>query len=153
MGLHWLALTWLGDPQTALYSVAFAWTWHWWPFPMVIFLSALQQIDHSLYEAAAIEGAGEWQCFRYVTIPMIRATLVFLALMTLLWGFGTFDYIYVMTRGGPANASEVMSTWIVTQAVDYRRMGYASTLAVALGLISSGVIVVYLYLRRRGLEV
>ena len=152
-GLDWAAKVWLGDPQIALYAVAFAWNWHWWAFPMVIFLAALQQIDRAYYEAAAIEGAGDWQLFYFVTLPLLRPTLVFVVLMSLLWGFITFDYVFVMTRGGPANSSEVMSTWIITQAIDYRRMGYASALATAIGLITGAIIVCYIYLRRRGLEV
>jgi raffinose/stachyose/melibiose transport system permease protein len=120
---------------------------------MVIFLGALQQIDRALYEAAAIEGANGWQIFRYVTLPLLRPTLVFLLLMTLIWGFMTFDYIYIMTKGGPANSSEVMATWIYTQAVDFRRAGYASALAATLGVITASVIAVYMYLRRRGWEV
>lgn len=153
VGLEWATRTWLGDPQTALYAVAFAWNWHWWAFPMVIFLAALQQIDRAYYEAAAIEGAGDWQSFLFVTLPLLRPTLVFVVLISLLWGFITFDYVFVMTRGGPANHSEVMSTWIITQAIDYRRMGYASALAAAMGLITGAIIACYIYLRRRGLEV
>ena len=125
-GMEWAIRTWLGDPATALYAVANASNWHWWPFPMIVFLGALQQIDRALYEAASIEGASGWQSFRYVTLPLLRPTLVFLVLMTLIWAFGTFDYIYTMTKGGPANSSQVMATWIYTQAVDYRRAGSAS---------------------------
>jgi raffinose/stachyose/melibiose transport system permease protein len=152
-GLDGLTRTWLGDPNVALYAVATASTWHWWPFPMVVFLGALQQIDRTLYESASIEGADGWQSFRYVTLPLLRPTLIFLLLMTLIWGFMTFDYIYVMTKGGPGNSTEVMATWIYTQAVDFRRAGYASALAVMLGLITAGVIAGYTYLRRRGWEV
>jgi raffinose/stachyose/melibiose transport system permease protein len=152
-GMEWATRTWLGDPATALYAVANASNWHWWPFPLVVFLGALQQIDRALYESAAIEGANPWQTFRYVTLPLLRPTLVFLLLMTLIWGFMTFDYIYVMTKGGPGNSSEVMATWIYSQAVDFRRAGYASALAVTLGLITAGVIAAYVYLRRRGWEV
>lgn len=153
LGMEWATRTWLGDPATALYAVATASNWHWWPFPMVVFLGALQQIDRTLYESAAIEGATPWQTFRYVTLPLLRPTVVFLFLMTLIWGFMTFDYIYLMTKGGPGNASEVMATWIYSQAVDYRRAGYASALAVMLGLITACVIAAYTYLRRRGWEV
>ncbi len=153
VGMDWATRTWLGDPNTALYAVANASNWHWWPFTLVIFLGALQQIDPSLYEAAAIEGANSRQVFRFVTLPLLRPTVIFLLLMTLIWGFMTFDYIYVMTKGGPGNSSEVMATWIYTQAVDFRRAGYASALAVMLGLITVGVIAGYTYLRRRGWEV
>jgi raffinose/stachyose/melibiose transport system permease protein len=72
--------------------------------------------------------------------------------MTTLWSFNAFDYVYIMTQGGPAHASELMATWVFGNAVAARRAGYASALAVTLTLISSGVIAAYIYLRRRGLE-
>jgi raffinose/stachyose/melibiose transport system permease protein len=73
--------------------------------------------------------------------------------MTLIWGFMTFDYIYLMTKGGPGNASEVMATWIYSQAVDYRRAGYARALAVMLRLLTACVLAAYPSLRKRGWEV
>jgi raffinose/stachyose/melibiose transport system permease protein len=152
-GAPWARLAGIGDPTTALYYVANAANWHWWPFPAVIFLAAIQQIDPSLYEAAAVEGAGPWQAFRHITFPLLRPTFVFLLLMATIWGFNAFEYVFVMTRGGPAHASELMATWIYAQMIEYRRAGYASALAVALGLICSGVIALYVYLRRRGWEV
>lgn len=152
-GLDVLAQSWLGDPGIALYSVMAADVWHFWGFDMVVFLAALQQIDPSLYEAATIDGAGGWQRFRYMTVPLLRPTFGFILMMTALWSFLTFDYVYVMTGGGPAHATELMATWIIGTAVEARRAGYASALAVTLTLLSSVVIAGFLYLRRRGVEV
>lgn len=152
-GLGFLAQSWLGDPGIALYSVMAADVWHFWGFDMVVFLAALQQIDPSLYEAATIDGAGGWQRFRHMTVPLLRPTFGFILMMTALWSFLTFDYVYVMTGGGPAHATELMATWIIGTAVEARRAGYASALAVTLTLLSSVIIVGFLYLRRRGVEV
>ena len=152
-GLGALAQSWLGDPGIALYSVMAADVWHFWGFDMVVFLAALQQIDPSLYEAATIDGAGGWQRFWHMTVPLLRPTFGFILMMTALWSFLTFDYVYVMTGGGPAHATELMATWIIGTAVEARRAGYASALAVTLTLLSSVIIVGFLYLRRRGVEV
>jgi raffinose/stachyose/melibiose transport system permease protein len=152
-GLDLLAQSWLGDPAIALYSVMAADVWHFWGFDMVVFLAALQQIDPSLYEAATIDGAGGWQRFRYMTVPLLRPTFGFILMMTALWSFLTFDYVYVMTGGGPAHATELMATWIIGTAVEARRAGYASALAVTLTLLSSVIIAGFLALRRRGVEV
>lgn len=153
LGWDWARLNGLGDPSLSLYYIAVAANWHWWAFPMVIFLAALQQIDRSLYEAASVEGANIWQSFWYITVPLLRPTIVFLILMTVIWGFMAFDYVYIMTGGGPAHATELMATWIFSTAIESRQAGYASALAVALGVICSGVIVLHLYLRRQGWEV
>lgn len=152
-GLDLFAKSWLGDPDIALYSVMAADVWHFWGFDMVVFLAALQQIEPCLYEAAAIDGADAWQRFWHMTLPMLRPTFGFILLMTALWSFLTFDYVYVMTGGGPAHSTELMATWIIGQAVEARRAGYASALAVMLALFSSAIIVAFMYLRRRELEV
>ncbi len=152
VGLNALVHPWLGDPNIVLYAVLFASFWHFWGFDFLVFLSALQQIDRALYECAATEGANRFEVFRYITLPLLRPTLVFILLITTLWSFNAFDYVYIMTQGGPAHASEVMATWIYGAAVADRRAGYASALAVMLTLISSGVIGAYIYLRRKGLE-
>jgi raffinose/stachyose/melibiose transport system permease protein len=72
--------------------------------------------------------------------------------MTTLWSFNAFDYVYIMSQGGPAHATELLATWIYGSAVAGHRAGYASALAVTLTLISSGVIVAYVWMRRRGME-
>jgi raffinose/stachyose/melibiose transport system permease protein len=152
IGLPDLARPWLGDPNIAIYAVMFASLWHFWGFDFLVFLAALQQLDRALYEAAALDGATRWQSFRYVTLPLLRPTLVFVVLITTLWSFNAFEYVYIMTQGGPAHASQLMATWIYSSAVAGQRIGYASALAVLLTLLASGVIAAYIYLRRKGLE-
>lgn len=131
IGLTGLSKTlWLGNPKIALFAVAFVDNWHWWVFIMVLFLGALQQVDPTLYEAARVDGANRWQELWHVSIPGIRSTIAFVLIMTVMWSFLTFDYVYVMTNGGPANSTEIMATYIYKNAFVKYRAGYANALCV-----------------------
>lgn len=121
---------WLGDPKISLYSVAFVDNWHWWGYVMVLFLGALQQIDPCLYEAAQVDGANRFQEIIHVSLPGIRRTVAFVLIMTVMWSFLTFDYVYVMTYGNPANMTEILATWIYKNAFVKYRAGYANALCV-----------------------
>ncbi|MDR1106726.1 MAG: sugar ABC transporter permease [Treponema sp.] len=131
MGLEKLAnVLWLGDPSIALFSVAFVSNWHWWGFVMVLFISALQQVDPQLYEAAKIDGAGRGNCFVHVTLPGISPTIVFVVTMSLMWSILSFDFIWVMTMGGPGQATEMLATWLYKNAFAMYRAGYANAICV-----------------------
>jgi raffinose/stachyose/melibiose transport system permease protein len=145
-------IAWLGDTNTSLLSVNFVVNWHWWGFLAVIFFAAMQSVDQSLYDAAKVDGASEWQQFRNVTIPGIRPTLLFLSLMTLIWTLKAFDYIFIMTQGGPAGSSEVVSTLMYKQAFNEYEAGYAAALGMSMTVVTALVLVVYQLLRRRGWE-
>jgi raffinose/stachyose/melibiose transport system permease protein len=145
LGWEKLANTlWIADPNIALYAVAFVDNWHWWGFVMVMFLAALQQIDPSLYESARIDGANTFQEVFYVSIPGIKQTIAFMLIMTVMWSFLTFDYVYVMTYGGPANATEILATWIYKNAFVKYNAGYANALCV----IQSGICLIFYFLQR-----
>jgi raffinose/stachyose/melibiose transport system permease protein len=144
---------WLSDTNWALYSVAFADNWRWWGFIMVLFLAALQQIDPALYEAAQVDGANAWQTFWWLTIPMLRSTFVFVALTTVIGSFLVIDLIYIMTSGGPANATQVLAYWAYQNAVYLYNDGYASAIAVVLAAILSIAIGVFVYIRKKGWDV
>jgi raffinose/stachyose/melibiose transport system permease protein len=135
---------WIGDPKIALYSVAFVDNWHWWCFIMVLFLGALQQVDPTLYEAARVDGASRFQELLHVSIPGIRQTIAFVLIMTIMWSFLTFDYVYIMTNGGPANATEIMSTYIYKNAFVKYRAGYANALCV----IQCGICILLYFLQK-----
>ena len=136
---------WLGDPKIALYSVAFVDMWHWWGFVMVMFLGALQQVDPSLYESARMDGVNAVQEMRYITIPAIRQTIAFILIMSVMWSFLTFDYVYVMTNGGPVNSTEILATWIYKNAFTKYRAGYASALCV----LQCGICLIFYVLQNR----
>ena len=130
----------LGSENQALFAVAFADHWHWWGFVMTLFLSALHQVNTDLYEAADIEGANTFQKFLSITFPSIIPTVVTLYMFIIIASFLTFDYVYVMTKGGPAGATEISATWIFKRTFVANEAGYGS----ALSLIVCGIcIIVY----------
>lgn len=145
LGFEKLAdVLWLGDPKISLFSVAFVDNWHWWGFVMVLFLGALQQIDPCLYEAAQVDGANRFQEILHVSLPGIRRTVAFVLIMTVMWSFLTFDYVYVMTYGNPANMTEILATWIYKNAFVKYRAGYANALCV----IQCAICLVFYFLQK-----
>lgn len=102
---------------------------------MVIFLAGLQGIPQHLYEAAVVDGAGTWRKFRHITLPMLSPTLFFNTVIAIISSFQVFTDVYVMTRGGPANATLVYVLYLYQQAFQYLHMGYASALAWVLFMI------------------
>jgi raffinose/stachyose/melibiose transport system permease protein len=152
-GIGGLDKAFLGDSSTVLPAIAFVDNWHWWGFLMVLFLAAMQNIPSELYEAARLDGANRWQEFRDITIPGIRPTLVFMLLMTSIWSFLTFDYIWVLTQGGPAGSSEVLSVLVFKNAFMALDAGYASAIGLSMSLLVGVVIGIFLFLRRRGWDI
>ena len=137
---------WLGDEATALWAVIGVISWHYVPFYMVLFLAGLTNIPRELYEAARLDGAGNWGVFQYVTLPLMRGVIRTAAILSLIGSLKYFDLIWVMTGGGPNNATELMATYMYKQAFEQYRMGYASSVAVVLFVIafviSSAVLIV-----------
>jgi len=152
-GLTFADIKFFGDQNIVLYSIAFVDLWHWWGFLVVLYLAAMQSVDRELYEAARIEGAGRWTEFRYITLPGIRPTLVFTLLMTTIWSFLVFDYVYILTQGGPANASEVLATYLYQMAFARFEVGYAAAIGVTISIICTLIVISYIILRRRGWEI
>lgn len=133
VGLNFLAIDWL-SPKNSLVTVAFVDIWHWWGFLLVIFMSALQQIDPFLYESADLEGATEKQKLWYITIPSIKQTITFVILVSMVWSISTFDYVWVMTKG--SIGSSILSTMMYKNSILKYRAGYGCTIAVIQALIS-----------------
>src|SRR5258708_13707192 len=100
----------LADPDRSLYAVAAVDIWHWWGFLAVVFLAAMRQISVDQIEAARLDGAGFFALMRYVLLPGIRPTLVLMLVFTVISSFQAFEFIFIITRGGPAYGSEVLST-------------------------------------------
>ncbi len=142
-----------GNTATSLLSVNFVVDWHWWGFLAVIFLAAMQSVDPELYDAAKVDGAGRWRQYWHVTLPGIRPTLVFLALMTVIWSLKVFDYVFIITKGGPAGSSEVVSTLMYRDAFNSYEAGYAASLGLSMAFATAVVLACYQILRRwRGWE-
>jgi raffinose/stachyose/melibiose transport system permease protein len=152
-GVGGLDQAFLGKPSTVLPAIAFVDNWHFWGFLMVLFLTAMQNIPSDLYEAARLDGANRLQEFRDITLPGIRPTLVFMVLMTSIWSFLTFDYIWVLTQGGPAGASEVLSVLVFKSAFTRFEAGYASAIGLSMSLFVGVIIGIFLILRKRGWDI
>lgn len=154
LGIPWLeGVAFFGSERLALPAVAFVNNWAWWGFVVVLFLTAMQSVDRELYEAAKVDGASRWNQFKNVTIPGIRPTLVFVCLMTIIWSFLVFDYIYIITQGGPAGATEVVASQMYKEAFARFEAGYAAAQGLGISFISGLIILAFLFLRRRGWEI
>ena len=152
-GIKGLDHPWLGDFRTALASIAFADNWHWWGFLSILFLTAMQAIPVDLYDAAKIDGANRWQQFRNVTLPGIRPTILFMLLMTAIWSFLAFDYVWILTQGGPAGSSELVSSHLYKQAFLRFEAGYAAAIGMTVSLMAACIVGSFAFLRSRGWEI
>ncbi|MEM7332252.1 MAG: sugar ABC transporter permease [Chloroflexota bacterium] len=142
-----------GNPDTALFSIAFVDNWHFWVFLLILFLTAMQSIPPELYEAARIDGATRVQEFWYVTVPGILPTLAFMLMMTAIWSFLVFDYVWLLTQGGPAGASEVLGTFLYKEAFNRFEAGYASAVGLTISTFAMLIMGFVVFLRRRGVEI
>lgn len=144
------AWTWTYSSKTALYAIALVDVWEWTPLIMLIALAGLAALPKEPYESALIDGASQWQCFWHITVPLLRPTLIVAILFRAIDALKTFDIIFVMTQGGPSNASETINILLFNQAFSYFSMGYASSMAVALFAIIMGVCLILMKVRRVG---
>lgn len=150
IGLENLSRGWLGDPQFALYAVLVAAMWAETGFVFIVFLAGLQNVSRDLLEAATLDGANAWRRFRDVTVPQMANVVTVVAALLLIGGFSVFDIIFVMTGGGPANATDVIGTYSYTEAFTQNNVGYASTLTLIMTVITLIASVVFIRLRERG---
>ena len=144
VGLGDLAQGWLGQSSTALAAVLVTNIWQWAPFYMVIYLAALAGINGEVYEAAALDGATPWQRFWYVTMPLLKPVILTTSILALAGSIKAFDIVYIMTGGGPSNSTELLATYMFQQGFTDYRLGYASTIAVVMFLITFVLTVIVL---------
>ncbi len=153
---HWLAALGilsepyniLGDPDLAMWGPITANVWFGIPFFAITLLAALQSIPGELYEAAEIDGASAWQTFTKITLPFLAPMIAITVMLRTIWIANFADLIFVMTGGGPANSTQILSTYIFTTAFRKLDFGYASAIAVALLGLLLIYAVVLLVLRR-----
>ena len=117
------------SPDLALTAIVIAETWEWFPFTMLMVLAALQMVPNAPIEAARIDGANDWQMFRYVTFPYIQQTLVVAAIFRLIDSIKAFPLIFVLTDGGPGDVTEVTNYYAYRQAFTFSLWGYGSAIA------------------------
>ncbi|SCK38695.1 carbohydrate ABC transporter permease [Streptomyces sp. WMMB 322] len=143
------APSWLGDPDWAMISIAAATIWWTIGFNFVIYLAALQEIPRDVHEAAAIDGAGPWQRIRLVVVPMLGRATTLVAVLQLVASLKVFDQIYMMTNGGPDDATRPSLLYIFQTGFTDGRAGYASTVALLLFVIILLISLVWFALIRR----
>ena len=154
---HWLAelgildepYNILGDPSLAMWGPILANIWFGVPFFAITLLAALQSIPSELYEAAEMDGASDWQCFAKITLPYLAPMITITVMLRTIWIANFADMIYVMTGGGPAGSTEILSSYVFTTAFRKLDFGYASAIAVALLFILLIYALILLFVRRK----
>jgi raffinose/stachyose/melibiose transport system permease protein len=149
VGLSSLTRNWLGDPKYALYSVMAVMIWFQLGYPVVMFMSGLQRIDPELYEAADLDGAGWWQRFRRITVYLIRPEFYVVLVTTTIAALKIFGQIFVLTRGGPSNATLVPSYFAYKNFFEKAQVGYGSAISTVLTVLIVVLAFVFLRLQTR----
>jgi ABC-type sugar transport system permease subunit len=154
VGLIQHNIDWIGSPDFALSTIIIADVWKTTPFMALLLLAGLQTIPGSLAEASLIDGANAWQHFWYVKLPLLTPTLLIASMFRALDAFRIFDLVYVLTGGGPADATEVLSTLTYKQLFSALRVGYGSALATMMFITEIVIAVIFgVFLLRKMREV
>ena len=136
-------IRWLSDPNLALISTSIVDAWIGIPLITMIFLSGLSSIPDSLYEAAMVDGANLFQRFRYITLPAMKKVFLIALTLTTIWTFNSFNVIYVLTGGGPMDATETMMIKIYHEAFGKYNLGMSSTLSIIVFIILTILSILY----------
>jgi len=153
LGMPFLNIAYFGKMETSLLSAAFVDSWHWWGFLMVLFLTAMQSVPKEMYDAAKMDGANPFQEFIHVTLPGIRPTIIFMLLMTGIWSFLAFDYVWITTQGGPAGSSELLSILVFKNAFQRFNAGYAAAIGLSMSFFAGIIITIFQILKKKGWEI
>jgi raffinose/stachyose/melibiose transport system permease protein len=149
VGLGFIATGWLGEPDIAIYAVLATAIWAGTGFAIVIFLSALRNVDTELVDASRIDGANAAQRLWFILLPQIMPVFLMVLTLTLVGGFSVFDIIFIMTAGGPAEATEVLGTMAYGEAFQLNNIGYGTTIALFITILSVPIAVLLNRLQRR----
>jgi raffinose/stachyose/melibiose transport system permease protein len=139
----------LSQPSMALFGVATVDLWHWWGFLCVIFFAALRQVPAEQIEAARLEGATFFQMMRYVLLPGIKPTIILMMIMTVIWSFLVFDFVFILTQGGPASSSEVLSTLAYRKAFYDLNVGQAAAASLVISLFGLAATIFYIRMQTK----
>jgi len=146
-------VSFLGDPSIALFTIVLAFVWFLMGFYMLIFIGGLQDIPREYYEAARMDGAGRRASFWHITLPLLKPTSFFVLIVstvTAVAGQQAFDLVYVMTKGGPANSTLLLISYIYQQAFRYGAFGYAAAMATLLVVILMAITLIFFAATRGG---
>lgn len=143
IGLTGPVPNWLGSPTGAMAIVVSSDVWHWTPYVAMMFIGALASVPRESQEAARVDGATEWQVFRDVTLPLIWPVVGIAAVLKTIFALKVFDQVYLITNGGPGNATQTLAHFIYYQGMKYSDMGYASALSYLLVLPLAVLVVIH----------
>ena len=146
-------IDWLGSTRTAMLSIIIMSIWQGVGFQMIIILAGLQGIPTTLYEAARIDKANRWNQFRHVTVPGLRNTLIFVSLVTTIFAFRLFDQVYILTNGGPQNATTTVMYQAVTSAFSTGNVGRGAAVTIVFVLIVVVITVIQRLVLREDREI
>lgn len=145
MGLDFMAAGWLSDPKLATWCIIVAAIWRQVGYIMILYLAGLQSVDPTLIDAARVDGCSSWQLFRRVIFPLLGPVTVIIMTISIIDSLRSFDLVFVMTRGGPANSSSVLANFMYIESFNNYKMGYGAAISVILFLISAVFIFIYLW--------
>ena len=141
--------SWLGNPMLAMLSIIMINAWRGLPFYGITLLAGLQTVPPELYEAATIDGASGWQRFRYVTLPLLQPIILIVTLFSVIFTFADFQLVYVLTHGGPQNATQLFATYAFDIAMGAGQLGLGASVALAmLPALALLIVALTIYLRR-----
>ena len=149
LGIIKSPILFLASASMARNTVTIFATWRAFPFMAIVLLASLQSIPTDVYEAARIDGAGAWKTLVHITLPLIRNSSLLVLLLQSMWMLNNFDNVYLLTQGGPARATEVLSVYSYNTAFYRSSMGYASAIAVVTMLIMTALCIIYFRLTRK----
>ncbi|WP_270395104.1 carbohydrate ABC transporter permease [Mediterraneibacter massiliensis] len=144
IGLISEPVAWLGNQHLVLGSVIIAELWRGIPFFAISLLAAMQGLPQDVYEAARVDGATKWQSFRFVTLPLLKDTIVLTTLLRTIWEFNSVDLIFSLTNGGPVGKTTTLSVLIANQALTTNNYGYGSAISVVSFFILAIVAIIYM---------
>lgn len=133
--IHLQPIEWLSSTKWALFSIIFTDIWQWTPFVFLVVLASLQSIPLELYESAHVFGANKMQCFRYITLPLLKPGLILALLLRTIDTFRIFDKMYTLTGGGPGNATETITFYIFRHGFKYFETGYSAAASLIMVLM------------------
>jgi multiple sugar transport system permease protein len=149
LGIH--PILWLGDPKIALYSIVLVDAWQFIPFVAVLVLSSIKAMPTSFLDAARVDGASPWKVFWRIILPITSPVIIIVAMLRFIDAFKVFDTIFVMTQGGPGNATEMLPTYIYRQGIKFLNIGYSSATAIVFVIAMSAIAWSFQRLRDRQL--
>jgi multiple sugar transport system permease protein len=143
-------ISWLGDPAVAIYTIVAVDIWQFTPYVTILVLSSIKAIPRSFFESARVDGSSSWTLFRRIILPLSSPVIIVVMMLRFIDAFKVFDTIFVMTQGGPGNATEMLPTYIYQQGIKFFRVGYSSAIAVLFVITMS--LVSWGYNKLRALE-